>query len=96
MGGIVNLPSHIKMSGKHVCNECNFVSGLNSGLQYHKKTKHEKVIYECDQCLHKATTLGSLATHKQSKHEGVIYECNLCEYRATQQCNLTRSQSIYA
>ena len=44
-----------------------------SYLRRHQQSKHEGVLYSCDQCDFIGTHKLSLRTHQQSKHEGVIY-----------------------
>ena len=43
-------------------------------LYIHKKTKHEGMKYDCDQCDSSVTTQSYLGIHKQSKHDGVKYD----------------------
>ena len=65
-----------------------------SHLKTHKQSKHEGVIYSCDECDHRAMTQSNLKQHQESKHEGVIYSCNQCNYKATYQPHLrTHKQS---
>jgi hypothetical protein len=41
----------------------------------HTRTKHEGIVYSCNQCDYKATQQANLKRHQQSKHEGVKYSC---------------------
>ena len=44
-------------------------------LKRHDKSKHECVIYSCNQCECVATTKRNLKIHKNSEHEGIRYPC---------------------
>lgn len=48
-------------------------------LKEHKKSKHDRIRYSCDQCEYAATKPSPLKTHMESKHEGVRYPCDQCE-----------------
>ena len=50
------------------CEECDAVFKTKSGLLGHTKSKHEGIVYSCNQCNYKATQQGHLKAHKQSKH----------------------------
>ena len=50
----------------------------NSIMVNYKKSIHEGVTYDCDQCEYQATTKGHLTTHKQSRHVGIRYNCDQC------------------
>ena len=54
------------------------------------------IMFQCNQCSHKAKKNGNLTTHIKSIHEGVKFPCAQCNYKATQEGNLlTHIKSIH-
>ena len=54
------------------CDQCDYNKAKHqTGLTYHKQSKHEGVRYVCNQCEYEATKQGNLTIHKQNKDEGV-------------------------
>ena len=76
-------------SGKQLykCEECEAT---------YKRSKHEGIVYSCQQCSYKATQQSNLKRHQESVNEGVKYSCNKCEYQTPRQGSLkTRQQSVH-
>ena len=61
-------------------------------LKQHQESKHEGVVYLCNQCNYKTTQQSNLRRHTQSKHEGVKYSCIECDYQSGFQSGLKRHQ----
>ena len=55
-----------------------YLASTQKSSTRHIQTKHEGVMYDCDQCDQQFTRKSSLTLHIQSKHEGVKYDCNQC------------------
>ena len=51
----------------------------HDSLNMHKKSVHDGVTHECDQCVAVFTQQANLYTHKKSVHGGVRYECDQCD-----------------
>ena len=59
-----------------------------------KKSKHEGIIYPCDQCEYAATSLSHLKNHKKSNHEVIRYPCDQCDYKFADLSNLRKQQKL--
>ena len=51
----------------------------------HKLSKHEGTLFDCDQCVYKATQKRSLSNKstKKSKHERIKSSCDQCDYKTS-------------
>ena len=56
---------------------------------HRKKSKHDEIKFDCDQCNDSFTTKNNLTILKQSKHEGIKYDCDQCDGNFTKQDGLT-------
>jgi len=74
--------------GIYSCDQCEF-NGSRSGLQRHKKAKHEGVRYPCGQCEYFASNTPNLRRHMKTKHES-RYPCDQCEHVATKKSSLNQ------
>ena len=50
-----------------ICQKCGLVFSSQSGFLRHTRTKHEGLLYSCNQCEYKATQPHHLKTHQQAK-----------------------------
>ena len=70
-------------------NKITHTSKVFDTLRYHKKSKHQNIMYNCDQCDYTATQRGNLNYHIQAKHEGIKYPCNQCDYELNSKSSLS-------
>ena len=73
--------------------DTNYKSRQERDLIQHKKSVHEGVKYDCDQCDHKATCQAHLIQHQKSVHEGVKYNCFQCDYKANYHTDLIKHKN---
>ena len=59
----------------------------NSDLQS-IRSKHEGIMFGCDQCDYKGATKQHLKTHKESVHDGILFACDQCKHKGTTKSNL--------
>ena len=76
----------------YYCNQCEF-KGSRSHLWHHKKSKHDGIRYQCNQCVYSASQRSKLNQHVASKHDGVTYSCDQCEYVVTKASSLKEHKS---
>ena len=54
----------------------------------HIQSKHEGIMYGCNQCDYQASYKSDLAKHIKSIHGGIQYNCGQCPYQATRKVSL--------
>ena len=79
----------VSLNGKHECEPSQKTFYDKPTLNRHMKSKHEGVMYSCNQCDYQAGYQGHLTIHIQTKHEGIKYACDQCDYQAGYQGHLT-------
>ena len=67
----------------------------NTALKKHLESVHEKIRYQCDQCMKQFTTYDYLQSHKKSEHEGKRFQCEKCEKSFVQASNLRRHLDLH-
>ena len=80
---------HIEMytGEQFLCDQCDFKAWTNAKIGHHKKSVHEGLRFNCEECdLSYATRIG-LYTHSY-KHKGILYPCPSCDYKASTSTNL--------
>ena len=83
-GNMEQIPTHnsSKEKGDRIiffCDICDY-SGSKQALWSHRKSKHEKAEYRCDQCEYVASQISHLKQHKEAIHEGILYKCDDCDF----------------
>ena len=72
------------------CEDCDYVSVLNSSLKKHKRSKHEGIKHQCESCEKSYTDGSALLRHKKAVHDGVVYKCDTCDKVFSEGGSLTR------
>ena len=60
-------------------NQCGQNAHYWTDINQHKKSKHEGVVYCCDQCDFITSYSSDLKVHKNAKHLGIKYICDQCD-----------------
>ena len=71
-----------------ICEKCGHISDSIGAAKYHNKSRHRKIIYECEICHKRYSDRSSRNKHRTSVHEGLRYPCPECSYQATQRGSL--------
>ena len=69
---------------------CEYKGVYISDLRKHKKEKHAKKLYPCDQCEYQGFQSGSLKVHIESVHYGLKYPCDECDTISSDRSNLRK------
>ena len=70
--------------------KCEFASARPEVLKSHKETRHNGLIFPCDQCDFVTTRQDKLKRHTRTKHEGLRYPCDECDFVSTRLDRLKR------
>lgn len=71
-----------------ICKKCGHISGSIGAAKYHNKSRHRKIINECEICYKRYSDRSGRNKHRTSVHEGLRYPCPECSYQATQRGSL--------
>ena len=77
-----------------MCFKVDISKRLLPNLSYHKRAKHEGVIFQCEECDYRVTSKYSLAQHRRALHEKIKYPCDTCNYESTRKSNLAKHQRL--
>ena len=78
------------------CDECGFsCQAVSKHMGYvkmhqHKRSKHEGLLYTCDECEYKSEYKPNLDQHKRYVHSAKLINCTQCEYLSSTKRAMTR------
>ena len=86
------------------CEKCQLSFSLRNALLRHIKSKHEGIVYNCEECGYKASRQYRFRLHKESVHKhqesvqkDLVYCCNQCKYQTEIRGDLRKhKQTIHA
>ena len=86
MQDVNNILVSEKIEEKYYCDaeKCDFKTKSASHLKLHKKSVHEGIKHQCDQCERSYNFPGDLRRHKKTTHMGLRYPCSYCDFTASQ------------